>query len=340
VSEPDPLPARALDELARLGVAGGLVVAVSGGADSVALLRAVRAGRTKTGLARPLIVAHFNHGLRGPESDADARFVEQLTDRLRKPGAAEPRFVGTREDVAAAARRDRDNLESTARRLRYAWLAEVAKEEGCPWVATGHTADDQAETVLQRLIRGTGPTGLRGIRARRALTPEVEVIRPLLGVRRAELRAYLAEIGQPFREDASNDDPGFSRNRIRQELLPLLETYNPAVTEALNRLAAQAADLAAERDEQAWRLLQAAEMPRAGALVVIDRAPLGPAPAGLVAEVFRLVWRREGWPERDMGYEDWRRVTAVVRGEERAVDLPGGLRVSRRGAVVRAGPGL
>jgi tRNA(Ile)-lysidine synthase len=326
------LPARVCGELARLGVAGGLVVAVSGGADSVALLRAVAAGRGVSGLARPLIAAHLNHGLRGRESDADAAFVEQLAGSL---GA---RFVGAKRDMAAEAKAVRANLEGTARRFRYAWLAEVAAEEGCPWVATAHTADDQAETVLHRLLRGSGVAGLAGIAPRRPLAGEIELVRPLVGVRRAELRAYLAGVNQPFREDASNADRRFTRNRIRHELIPLLATYNPAVTEVLNRLAMQAADLAAEREDQARRLLETTEMPRAGGRVVFDRGPLAAAPASLAAEVFRLVWRREGWPERHMGYEDWRRVAAVVRGEVRAVDLPGGLRVSYRGGVVRAGP--
>src|SRR5436189_3233901 len=127
-----------------------------------------------------------------------------------------------RIDVRSQARRERANLEAVGRRVRYDFLASVARETGAAWVATGHTADDQAETVLHRLLRGTGLKGLAGIPARRALAPGVDVVRPLLKVRRAEVLAFLQETGQRFRQDTSNVDPRFTRNRIRHELLPSL----------------------------------------------------------------------------------------------------------------------
>src|SRR5690606_24443286 len=126
-----------------------------------------------------------------------------------------------------------ENLEQVAREERYAWLARVAAEEGAGWVATGHTADDQAETVLHRLLRGTGLRGLRGIAARRELRPGIWLLRPLLHLGRADVLAYLGALGQDYRRDSSNLDPRFTRNRIRSELLPLLRTFNPDVTRAL-----------------------------------------------------------------------------------------------------------
>src|SRR5262249_54909010 len=138
----------------------------------------------------------------------------------------------------------RVNREAHARRQRYDWLTKVAAESGIPWIATGHTADDQAETVLFRLLRGTGLDGLRGIAPIRALAGEVRVVRPLLSATRQDVLDYLAGLGQDYRTDESNADRRFTRNRIRHELLPLLaRAYNPRVREVLCRLASQAAEV-------------------------------------------------------------------------------------------------
>src|SRR5438132_8777665 len=231
--------------LRRLGVsADGIVVAVSGGPDRVALLRALASLPT----AGRLIVAQLNHQLRGPESDADEAFVRALPESLQ-PGME---LRCERIDVAAQARTEGANVEAVARRVRYDWLARVAKECQARWVATGHTADDQAETVLHRLLRGTGLKGLRGIATRRSLAERVELIRPLLGVTRAAVMEYLREMGQAYRTDSSNADRGYTRNRIRHELLPLLaQQYNPAIAAVLCRLAEQADEAYRAEAEQA-----------------------------------------------------------------------------------------
>jgi tRNA(Ile)-lysidine synthase len=322
-----------LDHVARAlaGLpAGPGVVAVSGGPDSVALLRALLALRRA-----PLVLAHLNHQLRGADSDADEAFVAALHARLAAEGAALA-LRCLRIDVAARARTERDNLESAARRARYGWLAELAREAGAGWVATGHTADDQAETVLHRLLRGTGLKGLCGIPARRALAPGVELVRPLLRVTRAQVLTFLEALGQDFRQDASNADPRFTRNRIRHELLPhLAERYNPGIALALCRLAEQAAEVQGREEVAARALLADAELPRAGETVVLDRALLTAAPRNLVRETFRLLWQREGWPAAKAGFDSWERAAAVAAGEEVAADLPGGVRVRRRGRVVQ-----
>ena len=214
-----------------------LVVAVSGGPDSVALLHALVSGQLPN-----LIIAHLNHQLRGQDSADDERFVHDLHAVLQTRGTARLELRCQQVDVGAQALRENDNLENVARKIRYGWLAKVAREVHAPFVATGHTADDQAETVLHRLLRGTGLKGLRGIAARRILVPGIELIRPLLGVTRAEVLAYLEEEGQVYREDASNNNRNYTRNRIRHELLPyLVQHYNPAIASILGRLAEQAA---------------------------------------------------------------------------------------------------
>jgi tRNA(Ile)-lysidine synthase len=315
-----------------------MVAAVSGGPDSVALLRALLALRPRKGRG-PLIVAHLNHQLRGADSDADADFVRELHGRLSAAGVERLELCCERMDVAARAAAEGANLEATGRRLRYEWLTEVARQYGARWVATGHTADDQAETVLHRLLRGAGLQGLRGIAARRELAPGIELIRPLLGVSRAEVLAYLNAIGQPYREDRSNLDRDYTRNRIRHELLPLLaRAYNPQMAALLGRLAEQAEEMYREQEAQARRLLAEAELPRAGAVLVFDRQRLAAEPRQRVREMFRLVWAREGWPSGAMSFAHWDRVAAAALGEISEAELPGGLHVRCRERVVQLGP--
>jgi tRNA(Ile)-lysidine synthase len=185
-------------------------VAVSGGADSVALLLLLVELRKQLGIV--LRVVHFNHKLRGKDSDADEKFAAKLAERH---GLA---FHAARAHVAAKAKRDKANLEDTARRARYEFFARLVEDGRVDKVAVAHTADDQAETVLAHILRGTGIAGLGGIHPRVG-----NVVRPLLGVRRAELRAYLKSKKQTWREDATNRDTRRMRARIRKKLMPVLE---------------------------------------------------------------------------------------------------------------------
>jgi tRNA(Ile)-lysidine synthase len=332
------IPAGLLETVRRCllpleGAARGLVVAVSGGPDSVALLRLLIAAREP---GWPLVLAHLNHQLRGPESDADEAFVADLHAGLTTAGVPGLTLRCHRLDVAAAARAAGENLEAAARQLRYRWLAEVARGEGMRWVATGHTADDQAETVLHRLLRGTGLQGLRGISPQRPLEAGVGVVRPLLQARRADLLDCLARLGQPYRQDSSNASPEFLRNRIRLELLPHLEEhYNPQVAAVLARLAAQVDEVYRLEEEAARALLYDAERPRAGAIVVLDQGRLAAAPRQQVREVFRLVWAREGWPLDPMTFAAWERLADLVFGGATAVDLPGRIHARRKERVVQ-----
>ena len=230
-----------LSTIARYGMlrAGDRVgAAVSGGSDSVALLRILHALREQQGIL--LSVVHFNHGLRGADADEDERFVAELAAQLGLP------LISGREDVAAIARAKRWNLEDAGRRLRYGFFASLVKEGRIDLVAVAHTADDQAETVLARLARGTAPAGLSAI-----YPVKGHVVRPFIDVRRAGLREHLHSLGQGWREDATNYDSSRLRSRLRHRVLPMLEgEIQPAIVRNLGRLAALSRE-----DEAFWRAL-------------------------------------------------------------------------------------
>jgi tRNA(Ile)-lysidine synthase len=214
-----------------------LAAAVSGGADSVALLRALAGAAAEMGLV--LSVAHVHHGIRGAAADADAEFVAALAERLGLE------FRLHRGDVPARARELGETLEEAARNLRYGWFRELLAAGEADAVATAHTLDDQAETVVQKLLRGAWTEGLSGIHPVIAC-PRGVILRPFLGLRRAEIEAWLRSLGQDWREDESNQDTSFTRNRVRHELLPRLAEFNPQIQ-------AQLASVAAiSRDEEAY----------------------------------------------------------------------------------------
>ena len=211
---------------------------VSGGADSVALLMLLLELRAKLGIV--VSVAHLNHKLRAKASGADEKFVARLA------AIHGLEFHAESVDVAARAKREKANLEDAGRRARYEFFARLVAEGKVDRVAVAHTADDQAETVLAHILRGTGLAGLGGIH------PQTDsVVRPLLGIRRAELRAYLRSKKQKWREDATNQDMSRMRARIRKKLLPLLErTFQGSVVEHLGSLAEFARE-----DEEVLELL-------------------------------------------------------------------------------------
>ena len=235
---------------------GPILVAVSGGPDSLCLLDILN--RLPSRIVNAIHVAHLNHKLRGAESDADAAFVADFAQRLGLPATIES------IDVEAFAQHHRRNLHQAAREVRYGFLARVADQTGAQFVAVAHHANDQAETVLMHLLRGAGTAGLRGIRPVIAwhewrhwqgqslvggpqrlddsdsATPYL--VRPLLDITRAEIEQYCREQHLAPREDTTNNDTYWTRNRIRQELLPQLEDYNTHIIEALTHTAATCAD--------------------------------------------------------------------------------------------------
>jgi tRNA(Ile)-lysidine synthase len=282
-----------------------ICVAVSGGADSTALLLALlEANAEKTPLGIVVTAAHVHHGLRGPDADADELFLRDLCERLAVP------LRVFHVDTAARQSSAREGLEEAARTLRYESLRSLLADNLADAIATAHTLDDQAETVLMKLLRGAWTEGLAAISPEIAATPQQpgRILRPLLAVRRSEIEAFLHARNQPWREDASNQDTTLTRNRVRHELMPALRSFNPCIDEAL----ARTADIA--RDEESFwqgevaRLLPQLLLPgkpvRGGGRAVgttvgeqscaVELTRLTPMPAALRRRIVRALARSIG----------------------------------------------
>jgi tRNA(Ile)-lysidine synthase len=299
-----------------------VLVAVSGGADSVALLDVLHALAGPLGLT--LAAAHVHHGLH-PDADAWAAGVRLRCDRLGVPCHV--------EQVAVKRGPPWEGLEAEARRARHDALARIARATGAARIATGHTAEDQAETVLMRLLQGAGPRGLGGIAPVRGI-----LIRPLIESRRAEIEAHLRARGLPWVEDPSNRDPAMLRNRIRHDLLPFMaELTGGAVVEALGRSAAAARAMVADLESRA-RADLARLGRRDGAGVVLDVGALRERPVELGAEVLRQAAALQGEtrPLRGPAQRALRRVLAET--PRRHAARLGRLVVERSGGALRVGP--
>ena len=307
----------------------GVVIAVSGGADSTALLLAFDELSKAERLRWRVTVAHLDHGLRGAQGERDARWVADLTASLGLE------VVLGRASVRERARSLRDNLEQAARRARYEFLTRTAQERSARLVLTAHTLDDQAETILLGLLRGSGTEGLGGMRPVRTLGAgcDVLLVRPLLRwARRADTEGYCQKRGVTARVDEMNEDERFARVRVRRNLVPLLEGFNPRAAEAL----ARTADLLRE-DSVALEALAAKLLDEAG-----EEGADGPPPLliNVLANASPAVRKRalRQWVARGRG--DLRRMELVhivaierlLTGERggRIAELPGGSRVERR----------
>jgi tRNA(Ile)-lysidine synthase len=304
-----------------------VLLAVSGGADSVALARGLFALRER-GEGR-LVLAHFNHRLRGAESDEDEAFVRDLAKDLGLQAVVVERGRGRDEE--------KHSSEESLRGERYGFLARAADESGARYVATAHTADDQVETVLHNLLRGTGLAGLAGIPRLRQLTAAATLVRPLLAVTRAEVLDFLNSLGQPYREDASNRSLDYTRNRIRHELLPLLaREYNPHVRNALLRLGQLAGEADDEINALAGDVLTQIQQPIAyGVELAIE--PLSRHSNFLARAMLKSAWQQQGWPLQDMSFEKWEQLLAICRAADSppAQIFPGGIRAEKEGGVLR-----
>jgi len=260
--------------------------------------------------------AHLNHRIRGAEADADEAFCRALCARLSVE------LIVDRADVPAAAARDGVSLEVASRHARHRFLEDVLRSRDADVVATAHTEDDQAETVLLRIVRGAGGRGLAGIRPRRA-----HLIRPLLAVSRQELRDTLAARGQDWREDLTNADLTTPRNRVRAELLPYLAThFNPSITRALARLA----DVAGEEDAWLDELVQTIGHEAIRAVdgeLRLDVTRFARLPGGLARRLARLALET-AIPGRTFATRDLDRLLAVVARSSAAIEISG-LRVER-----------
>lgn len=290
----------------------------------MAVLRALVGIHQKTRGKGNLIVAHFNHRTRGTASDEDAAWVEELARKLS---------LDVVVDQAKAA--GSLTAEEQARRARYEFLRCVAEQRGARYVVTAHTQDDQVETVLMRVLRGSGIDGLAGIPTFRPLGPAVTLVRPMLGVARTEVEAYLKQLGQPHRHDASNDQAHYTRNWVRHDLLPQLRDRLSSDPDAsLLRLSEQAQQWRDAIEGIADRLVANSvefETGQPAPVVSINIAQLAGQPAIVVQQVARNAWRQAGWREQAMGMTEWQRLAAAVLDEDASTFvLPGGISVSRQ----------
>ena len=318
-----------------------MLLAVSGGADSTAMLRGL--ARLSASLQVKIYAAHLDHGLRMPQSRLDAEWLQDLAH------AQGIELEVERRDVAAAAAACRSGVEETARRLRYQFLESAALKFECSAVVLAHTRDDQAETILHHILRGTGLSGLIGIPRRRRLDSGITILRPMLEVSRRGVLDYLDSIHQTFREDESNQDLRYTRNRIRQKLMPALrDEFNPQVEQALLRLSRQASEVQAVLAPLSQKLLaQSLLEPEPGSteqpkpteidgkqLCRMDVSVLSDQPRHLVRECFRRLWQQMDWPLQKMGFDEWDHLVNCV-GQAGVVCLPGGVRGECRDGVLR-----
>ena len=312
--------------LSLLKPGDAVLCAVSGGPDSVALLLALEELSREWRLS--LSVLHVNHGLRGAESDADANFVETLCRKLEIPLHIRPGPLKERPGM---------NLQDRARRVRYRLLSRIASESGSV-VATGHNLQDQAETLLLKLARGSGPTGLSGIFPARELIPRkaeerpVRMVRPLLERDRGEILDFLERRGQPYREDSSNRNLRYDRNWVRHHLIPDLRgRLNPALIPTLGRTARlfrEVAEFLEDEGSKAFHSCRGAQSVRSGVVRLRVAALLGLAPV-LRREVIRHAVRTCKGDVRGLGLEHVDRVQDLIHGRSgRRVHLPGEIEAS------------
>jgi tRNA(Ile)-lysidine synthase len=313
-----------------------VVVGVSGGGDSVCLLHVL--AKLRMGLGITLHVAHLNHQLRGAESEADAEFVSNLVGSLGIPSTID------RRDVAAYRAERNCSIEEAARELRYAFLAKVAREVGVNRIAIGHTRDDQVETILMHLLRGTGTTGLCGLatcspvaydiqgtswstssRSLRAKRSNLLVIRPLLDITREETANYCQEHQLEPRIDSSNLSPSFFRNRLRLHLLPILRQYNPSVDQALLRLADIAKEDNAFIEQQASGLWDGVSRQEDNT-IYLDKEQLAGLPLALQRHILRAAVTKLAGDVRDIEASHIEAARSLLnKPASKRISLPHGL---------------
>jgi tRNA(Ile)-lysidine synthase len=323
------------------------LIAVSGGADSMALAQSLRAIRPLDAVGR-LILVHFNHRLRANESDADEAFVVTWSHQSGLPlivgRSSEPISTTYGLDLRVATspfvspkrvNPKQGHSENSWRRARYAFFEYAAGLVGARYLATAHTADDQVETVVQRIVRGTGIAGLAGIPFARRINDALTVIRPLLGVSRRSVEGYLARQRLPFRTDSSNASVDFQRNRVRHETLPALARLVGRDPRAAILNLAKAA-----REVQAGLIQRVLEgfdrciqIDTAQQKVMIRGPMILKQPAAEQRETLALLWRQMGWPLEGMGRRQWRQLIEAVAGKVGATNmLPGGIRLEQTGS--------
>jgi tRNA(Ile)-lysidine synthase len=323
----------------RLPIDEPLIIAVSGGADSTALLLALDELKRSNKISAQLFAAHLDHGLR-PNSKKDAAWVTQLAKGLGHSA------VVSHAKVREIADANKDNLEQVARKLRYDFLERTAKRKKAQFVLTGHTMDDQAETVLLRLMRGSAALGLGGIDGIRPLSEDVGLVRPLLWARREDTENYCRERRQEFLLDEMNSDETYARVKVRKQLLPLMQSFNARVVEAISRSATLLREDSNELHENAAELLKKAVTENnVGAGKTkhhsLDVQVLSAAPSGLRRRALRQWIRDARGDARRLEMVHLVAVERLLEGTAggRVVELPGGARVRRLRGRLEVEPG-
>jgi len=312
------------------------LVAVSGGCDSMALLYGLVQLKLELPELTYLHVAHLNHCLRGDESDTDAEFVKGQAQTLGLDVTIK------RADVKAQAQRWAESIETAARKVRYEFLEAAARKEGCGKIALAHNADDQVETILHRILRGTGIKGLAGIPAIRQTTlhgnDPLWLVRPLLQIRRGDIEAYLEDHRIPTRRDSSNLSKEFTRNRIRHDLIPLLQSqYNQNVVETIHQLGHMAQWLSEMLLEEVCEALEDMTLDSQGDGLTLDIVKLKQMPKMQQAQIVHQALLELKIPLRRIGFKQ---ITAVLkllnpsqpcRKSDTVIQLPYRLTVKRTG---------
>jgi len=302
-----------------------VVVAVSGGADSVALLRALVEIRKEDELSGgSLIVAHFNHQLRGVDSDQDATLVQELAESFELPF-----------HLGNAGSNDTSGSENDFRQQRYAFLTDVARSTNSRYIATAHHRNDVVETVLFRLFRGTGLLGLCGIPETRVVDESLTIVRPMLAVDKSLIESSLQAWGQRWREDVTNQGSDFSRNFIRNEVIPLVEGRFPNVDQSIARLARQSIQQQSFLRELAEPLLESVDEQQDA--LEFDCSALQNHSPVLIRELLVMVFRRKRWPVSELGFQELDQLAAMIvnESESKRTQIPGGINYQSDGKTLR-----
>lgn len=303
-----------------------VVVALSGGPDSVALLRSlhqiVQSGYVSKDTR--LVVAHLNHRARGIESDRDEEFVKHIAGELQLETV-----------IDSIAQPDPDSSEARWRELRMFFLHKVASEFKASWIATGATADDCVETLLHHLLRGSGPAGLSGIRLQRKLSDGLTLIHPLVGLWKDELLQYLKSLNQSYRIDHTNLGSDYMRNRIRNECIPFLEQF--IGSDSLKRRLYTAAELIRQEHEVVEQLarqwLDSPAIRWGESQIEVDWKDIAEVPWPVLQCGLVEIWHRMNWPLQQIGFAHWDRVrdwieSARTTNHPRRMQLPGPIELS------------
>jgi len=306
-----------------------VVIAVSGGGDSMAMLHMLRSLNELAGWQLKLHVAHLNHQLRANEADEDAAFVQAACDALSIPCTIQER------DIATRAKSEGVGIEELSRRERYAFFERVCLQVGSKIVAVAHNADDNAETILHRILRGTGLRGLAGIPCSREINPQsdVMIVRPLLSHSRKQLREYLTDQGVAYREDRTNQSNEATRNRIRNKILPLLSAeVNPQVHDALTRLGAQARWLEEFLGETVQRTFETLIVSRNDQTLTLNVDALARKSRIVQTELIRLAYASFGLGEQDLAFSHLVSALDLIAdpASGRQTQLPAGMTIEKR----------